>query len=98
MLTELYIEALLADESKADQVWGLWNARGNYGYGGSVGVVVGYRGWRSGGTVEDVSARPCDEELVEMAIAISLAFAHSSLVHQRTSIESRTPFPICPHR
>jgi hypothetical protein len=26
MLTELYIEALLADESKADQVWELWNA------------------------------------------------------------------------
>jgi hypothetical protein len=26
MLTELYIEALLADESLADEVWGLWNA------------------------------------------------------------------------
>ena len=26
MLTELYIEALLADENLADQVWELWNA------------------------------------------------------------------------
>ena len=26
MLTELYIEALLADEYLADQVWELWNA------------------------------------------------------------------------
>ena len=26
MLTKLYIEALLADEDMADQVWGLWNA------------------------------------------------------------------------
>ena len=25
MLTELYIEALLVDESLADQVWELWN-------------------------------------------------------------------------
>jgi hypothetical protein len=98
MLTRLYVEALLTDEDLADQVWELWDARGNYGCGGSVGVVVGYRGWRSGETVEDVSARPCDEESVEMAIAISLALAHSSLVHQRTSIESRTSFPIRPHR
>ena len=27
MLTELYIEALLADADLADQVWELWNAR-----------------------------------------------------------------------
>ena len=27
MLTEIYIEALLADEDLADQVWVLWNAR-----------------------------------------------------------------------
>ena len=27
MLTKLYIEALLADESLADQVWELWNAQ-----------------------------------------------------------------------
>jgi hypothetical protein len=26
MLTELYIEALLADEALADEVWELWNA------------------------------------------------------------------------
>ena len=26
MFTELYIEALLADEDLADQVWELWNA------------------------------------------------------------------------
>ena len=26
MLTELYIEALLADKDLADQVWELWNA------------------------------------------------------------------------
>ena len=26
MLTEIYIEALLADEELADQVWELWNA------------------------------------------------------------------------
>ena len=26
MLTEIYIEALLADEVLADQVWELWNA------------------------------------------------------------------------
>ena len=26
MLTEIYIEALLADEAMADQVWELWNA------------------------------------------------------------------------
>ena len=26
MLTELYIEALLADENLADQVWEAWNA------------------------------------------------------------------------
>jgi hypothetical protein len=26
MLTELYIEALLVDESLADEVWTLWNA------------------------------------------------------------------------
>ena len=26
MLVEIYIEALLADEVLADQVWGLWNA------------------------------------------------------------------------
>ena len=25
MLTELYIEALLADEALADEVWALWN-------------------------------------------------------------------------
>ena len=27
MLTELYIEALLADKRLADQVWELWNGR-----------------------------------------------------------------------
>jgi hypothetical protein len=27
MLTEIYIEALLADENLADKVWELWNAR-----------------------------------------------------------------------
>ena len=26
MLTELYVEALLADAELADQVWALWNA------------------------------------------------------------------------
>ena len=26
MLTRLYVEALLADEELADEVWGLWNA------------------------------------------------------------------------
>lgn len=26
MLTELYIEALIADEALADQVWELWDA------------------------------------------------------------------------
>ena len=26
MLAEIYIEALLADEELADQIWGLWNA------------------------------------------------------------------------
>jgi hypothetical protein len=26
MLTKLYIEALLADEALADEVWALWNA------------------------------------------------------------------------
>ena len=26
MLTQIYMEALLADEDLADQVWGLWNA------------------------------------------------------------------------
>jgi len=26
MLTELYIEALLADDALADEIWDLWNA------------------------------------------------------------------------
>ena len=41
MLARLYVEALLVDESLADQVWELWNAEGNYGRGGGLGVAYG---------------------------------------------------------